>query len=196
MDWDWSTAGQNLPVENDPDTGRPLYDNKKGSFKWGLEVRPELRVHNGKWNKVIVNVNDQYDTPPVDLGSPAADPNDQTATIYPFKKFTGKQPADATHKTMLVPHLFGTAGGENPFWVKYDWDLALRDGADYTGQTYSGNYEFVETEMLLSVNHEIAPAEMALGKGGVCADCHDAGLIDWAALGWDAAPIIPNPPTQ
>jgi octaheme c-type cytochrome (tetrathionate reductase family) len=186
--WDWSTAGLDLPADLDPVTGRPLYDNKKGSFEWGLDVRPELRVHDGKWNKVIVNVNDGFDTVPVNLGSPAADPNDPTATIYPFKKITGKQPADAANKTMLVPHLFGTAGGENPFWVKFDWNLALIDGATYTGQSYSGNHEFVDTEMLLSVNHEIAPAEMALGKGGACADCHTAGLIDWAALGWDQDP--------
>ena len=89
---------------------------------------------------------------------------------------------------MLVPHLFGTAGGENPYWVGFDWDLALRDGADNTGQIYSGNFEFVETEMQLSVNHEIAPAEMALGKGGACADCHANGLIDWPALGWAENP--------
>ena len=189
IEWDWSTAGQDLPeIPIDPVSGRPLYDKKKGSFAWGLDVRPELRAHNGKWNKVIVNVNDGFNTVPVNLGSPAADPDDPTATIYPFKKITGKQPADADNNTMLVPHLFGSAGGENPYWVKFDWDLALRDGADYTGQTYSGNYEFVETEMLLSVNHEVAPANMALGKGGACDDCHSAGLIDWSALGWSEDP--------
>lgn len=190
VEWDWSTAGQDLDeIPVDPVSGRPLYDKKKGTFVWGNDVRPELRVHDGTWNKVIVNVSDKYDSVPVNLGSPAADPDDQTATIFPFKKIIGRQPADADNQTILVPHLFGTAGGENPYWVEFDWDLALRDGSDYTGQTYSGNFEFVDTEMLLSVNHEVAPAEMALGKGGDCADCHAGGLVDWQALGWSGNPF-------
>ena len=81
-------------------------------------------------------------------------------------------------------------GGPNPYWAKYDWDLAIRDGADYTGQTYSGNYEFVETLMYLTVNHEVAPADEAYGKDGACADCHFEGKIDWTALGWTDDPLL------
>ena len=59
--------------------------------------------------------------------------------IYPFKKMIGNQPADAGvgNQTILVPHLFGTVGGPNPYWGKYDWNLALEDGAAVTGQTYT-----------------------------------------------------------
>lgn len=192
-DWDWSSAGQDIdPIPVDPASGRATYDKKKGSFVWEYNVRPVLRVHNGKWNKTMVNVNDQYSSLPAILASPAASPTEPTAKIYPFKKMTGKQIADAGNKTLLVPHLFGTAGGENPYWVKYDWHLALQDGANYTGQTYSGAYEFVNTEMLLSVNHEVAPAVYALGKDGDCADCHSPGLIDWPALGWTEDPYKPG----
>ena len=189
--WDWSTAGQDIdPVPVDPISGRPTYDKKKGSFVWELNVRPVLRVHNGKWNKLLVNVNDQYTTTPVMIAGPAADPKDQTAMIYPFKRIVGKQVADTNNKTMLVPHLFGLAGGDHPYWTEYNWDLALEDGAAYTGQTYSGGgaFEFVDTEMLLSVNHEIPPGTMSLGVGEKCTDCHSDGLIDWPSLGWDSDP--------
>jgi hypothetical protein len=42
-----------------------------------------------------------------------------------------------------------------------------------------------------TVNHEIAPAENALGMGGMggCADCHDTGKVDWQALGWTKDPF-------
>jgi hypothetical protein len=43
--------------------------------------------------------------------------------------------------------------------------------------------------MLLSVNHEIAPKEDALGMGSNCGDCHASTHIDWQALGWSADPF-------
>ena len=112
--------------------------------------------------------------------------------IYPFKMMIGNQPVDTVNKTVLVPHLFGGKGGPNPYWKKYDWDLALQDGSAYTGQPYSGTYGFANTEMLLSVNHEIAPSEKALGYGptpDACMDCHSTEYIDWDELGWDDDPL-------
>ena len=70
--------------------------------------------------------------------------------------------------------------------------LALHDGSAYTGQAYSGEYTFAETEMLLSVNHEVAPAEQALGYGptpDACMDCHSTQYIDWDELGWTDDPL-------
>lgn len=191
-DWDWSTAGQDIdPIPLSPD-GRPTYDKKKGTFVWETNVRPVLRVHNGKWNKVMINVNDKYVTTPVQMSAPAADPSDlsdTSAMIFPFKLMTGKQVADKNNKTMLVPHLFGKTGGENPYWGVYNWDLAIKDGVASTNQVYSGEYEFVDTEMLLSVNHEVAPAEESFGKGGDCTACHDDGKVDWTSLGWTDNPF-------
>jgi hypothetical protein len=65
----------------------------------------------------------------------------------------------------------------------------LEDGAAYTGQDFSGTYSFEPTTMLLSVNHEIAPAEKALGMGANCGDCHASTYIDWPALGWTKDPF-------
>ncbi|MGI9263637.1 MAG: tetrathionate reductase family octaheme c-type cytochrome [Gammaproteobacteria bacterium] len=190
--WDWSTAGQDIPPEEipiDPDTGMPLYDKMKGTFEWANDVRPALLYYDHKWEKAIENADDVFTETPVSLGKPSADYTTAEAKIYPFKKMIGKQVADANNNTMLVPHLFGMKGGPNPYWVFYDWDLALQDGAAYTGQTYSGAYQFVETDMYLTVNHEVAPKEMAYGMDGDCLDCHRGDQIDWTALGWDADPF-------
>lgn len=191
VEWYWEDAGQDVdPIPVDPVTGKPLYDKMKGTFVWAKNVRPELLFFDGKWQKTIINVNDQFplDEPAV-LTAPTADYTTPDAKIYPFKKLVGNQPADANNGTMLVPHLFGTAGGPNPYWSKYDWNLAIQDGAARTGQPYTGEYVFLDTVSYWAVNHEVAPAEMALGAGG-CTDCHGSGQITWSGLGWSNDPIL------
>ena len=194
-EWYWERAGT-LPADPDidPVTGKPLWDNMKGDFVWALNVRPSLRRFNGTWDKMIINVNDTYaegeGTPenPVVLGAPVGSRDD--GMIYPFKKMIGNQPADIVNRRILVPHLFGPAGGDNPFWGTWDWDLALLDASAITGQPYqSGDFGFVYTEMYLSVNHEVAPPEMAFGyDAGGCTDCHFDNQIEWTALGWTGDP--------
>lgn len=185
-EWYWDEAGQDIdPIPTD-EYGKATYDKKKGRFVWGKNVRPELKWFNGKWKRMIIGENDQYTSTPVMLAEPVGDISDLSAKLYPFKKMIGKQPADANNQTMLVPHLFGMAGGENPYWAKYDWDLALAEGAAAAGQTYTGEYEFVDTVMYLRVSHEIAPKEQALD----CEDCH-AGGIDFQALGYEDDPWQP-----
>lgn len=191
-EWYWADAGQDIsPIPVDPATGKALYDKMKGTFVWANNVRPTLLFFDGKWDKVIINVNDRYTSLPVALGEPSTDYSNPEAMIYPFKKMIGNQPADKNNQTMLAPHLFGTAGGPNPYWAKYDWDLAIRDGAAATGQEYTGEFEFVETVSYWAVNHEIAPKEDALGMGGFagCANCHGGTTVDWQALGWSSDPI-------
>ena len=56
----------------------------------------------------------------------------------------------------------------------------------------SGDYGFVATEMYLSVNHEVAPKEEALGYGPFpdgCVDCHTTQDIEWDKLGWTDDPF-------
>jgi len=193
VEWYWADAGQNIdPVPVDPDTGRPTYDKKKGTFVWKNNVRPVLRYSNGVWDRMVINKSDRYTEEPIQLATPHGDYNDPNAMIYPFKKMVGNQVVDTVNKTVMVPHLFGGKGGPNPYWAKYDWNLALQDGSAYTGQPYSGTYGFADTEMLLSVNHEVAPAENALGNGSfpdACMDCHSTEYIEWDKLGWTDDPL-------
>jgi octaheme c-type cytochrome (tetrathionate reductase family) len=189
-EWYWETAGdmEREPII-DPETNRPDYDKMKGDFVWAKNVRPTLRYFDGMWNRFIINANDKFTEAPAVLGEPSADRNTEGAKIYPFKKMIGNQPADANNNTVLVPHLFGSKGGPNPYWVKYDWNLALQDGAAYTDQTYSGEYQFVDTIMYLTVNHEVAPKEQAYGYDNNCFDCHGGNQIDWTELGLAGDPI-------
>jgi octaheme c-type cytochrome (tetrathionate reductase family) len=193
VEWYWADAGQNIdPIPIDPVTGKPTYDKKKGTFVWSSNVRPTLRYSNGMWERKVIGVSDKYDQEPIPMAEPLGDYSDPHAMIYPFKLMVGNQPVDPVTKTILVPHLFGTDGGPNPYWGKWNWTDALTDGAAYTGQDFSGTYTFAETTMLLSVNHEVAPAEQALGYGVLpdgCLDCHTTNVVDWQALGWTDDPL-------
>jgi hypothetical protein len=189
VEWYWEDAGRDDLEPTFDEDGKPLWDKKKGSFVWAKNVRPTLKYFDGKWNKTIIGVNDQYTSLPAVLAEPTADYTTPGAMIYPFKKMIGNQPADVNNNTILVPHLFGPNGGPNAFWKVYDWDLALAEGAAYAGQTYTGEFEFIDTVMYLSVNHEIASGEASLGYDGNCTDCHGGGKIDWTELGWTADPI-------
>ena len=192
-DWRWAQAGLATapstctPADPAVFPARSTYSKQKGCFIWKNNVRPTLRYFDGKWNRMMLNVNDKYTSLPVDLASPTATYKTPGAMIYPFKKMTGNQPADKVSKTILVPNLFGNATTDpDAYWVSFDWARALSSGTAYTGQPYSGSYEFVDTVMLLKVDHEVAPKEMAYGD---CDDCHGKSQIDWAALGWAGDPI-------
>ena len=188
-EWYWEDAGKDLPPAPDPATGRDTFAKKKGTFVWANNVRPTLKYFDGKWNKMLINENDQYTSLPAVLAEPVADHTTPGAMIYPFKKMIGNQPADANNNTILVPHLFGPNGGPNAFWKEFDWDLALAEGSAFAGQTYTGDFEFVDTIMYLTVNHEIAPGEASLGFDGDCTDCHGGNKYDWTELGWTADPV-------
>ncbi|MDH4029707.1 MAG: tetrathionate reductase family octaheme c-type cytochrome [Chromatiales bacterium] len=193
--WDWSTAGDadRVPQPDPNDPTRFDYDKKKGDFLWEFNIRPVLLYQErtaedfGKWEKMVVNETDGFTELPAVLGRPAGDRSTPGAMIYPFKQMFGKQPADAINDIVLVPHLFPGSDGPNAYWKTFEWGPALQDGADQTGQPYSGEYTFVETVNYLSVNHEVAPKEEAYGYGGVeagaCTDCHGAGQIDFTLLG-------------
>ena len=184
VSWLWSDAGQDIdPIPVDG-YGMPTYDKKKGSFVWQQSVTPTLRWASGKWTRMLLNVNDTYETLPVTFAAPVGAKHDGQSKIYPFKRMVGNQPADQVDKRLLVPHLFGLGPGPNPYWAKYDWALALAEGAAYAGQPYSGSYEFVDTEMYLSINHEVAPKEQARD----CNDCHNGG-IDFTELGYSDDPL-------
>ncbi len=185
-EWYWETAGdENRVPVIDPITGKPDYDKLKGDFVWKLDVEPEILWYSHEWNRMVIGQNDTWTTTPVVLAAPTANIDTEGAKLYPFKKMIGNQPADMTNQRILSPHLFGTAGGPNPYWGTWDWDLALRDGAAYTNLPYSGDWGFVDTIMYLTVNHEVAPYEDARE----CVDCHGSGGLDWDRLGYSANPF-------
>lgn len=178
MRWDWSQAGQDIepPVDK---YGKPTYDKMKGRFVWEKNVTPTYAWYNGNAERYILG--DKVESQQVNsLSKPVGSITDTKAKIYPFKVHTASQISDAVNKYLITPHLFGG------YWSHYDWDKAAVDGMAASGLAYSGEYEFVETEMYMAINHEVVPKEDALQ----CNDCHSAtGVLDFIALGYAGDPM-------
>lgn len=175
MQWDWSTAGQDIP--EDPHE----YLKIKGSFVYEQGFMPEYAWFNGTVDRYLLG--DELDPTQITaLNEPLGNIEDPEAKIWPFKIHLAKQPYDATYNYLLQPKTVGEGG----FWSDFDWDQALRLGSETVGMEYSGNYDFAPTEMYWTLSHMVAPKEQALQ----CNDCHsDNGRFDWEALGYYGDPM-------
>ena len=71
-------------------------------------------------------------------------------------------------QTLYVPLPHTATPDDTALWFNYDWPKALKAGAEATGKPYSGEFDFVKTEMLWPTTHMVAPAKDAVA----CASCH------------------------
>ena len=172
MSWDWSTAGRLSPdgkpfVAKDA-RGDVTYDSRKGDFEPARNVVPEYRWFDGTVRYTLQD--DPIDPDEVvRINRFDGGPDDPASRIWPVKRFTGRQPYDVVHRRMLALH---TAGAdEDAFWTSFDWDRALRAGAEASGAEYSGRHGFVRTEMLWPITHMVAPRAQSVK----CGHCHAAG---------------------
>jgi hypothetical protein len=163
--------------------GNPLYDKKKGEFKWEANFIPEYRWFNGRAEYYFIGDKIDPETDVVALNQPVGSEKDPDAKIYPFKKMRGKQMYDTQTKMMLIPKLFG----ENGFWKSFDWDTAFVEGMNSVDLKYSGSYDFIETEFYIPVNHTVVPKSKSLK----CMDCHHKtrGRLNWKDLGYADDPM-------
>ncbi len=167
--WDWSTAGKmdedGNPINIEDENGLHIYLAEKGDFIWEENVQPEYAWFNGNIDyqnmkpfeegTEILQVNQIY-------GS-ADDPNSR---IWPFKIMRGKQPYDSVNNTLVTPHVYGK--DDTAYWENYDWQKSITAGMEYSDHEYSGEYDFIETEMYWPIAHMVAPAEDAFH----CDSCH------------------------
>ncbi|MCU0768530.1 MAG: tetrathionate reductase family octaheme c-type cytochrome [Burkholderiaceae bacterium] len=171
MDWDWSTAGklspEGKPIVVKDEHGHVTYDSKKGDFKLGENVVPEYRWFNGT---VVYTLQEDKIDPSdiVRINRFLGGPDDPNARIWPVKRFTGKQPYDVEHRQLLALHT--AIPDDSAFWYHFDWPKALEAGAKAVGASFSGQYDFVRTEMLWPITHMVAPKEQAVK----CGQCHSA----------------------
>ncbi|WP_298037611.1 tetrathionate reductase family octaheme c-type cytochrome [uncultured Desulfuromonas sp.] len=194
LEWDWSTAGQNLEGEHKDEYGKHTYMKKKGHFKWGKNVTPEYAWYNGSAGAYLPG--DKMDPDQVTkLSYPLGSKGEKNAKIYPFKVHRGKQIYDSKNNVFITAKVFGKGG----YWKTFDWDQAAKLGMESNpimkekGISYSGSYGFAATEMYWRLNHMVAPEEQALG----CLDCHgDNGRLDWKALGYKADPMDDRSPAK
>ncbi len=211
MFWDWATAGDNGRGPGGIQMGAladgtpvPVYDAKKGDFRWEKNVRPVYRWFDGRVARMTTD--DAYpagmgtEENPIVLGQPLADHDSADAVIWPFKDFRGRQAVDPAQNILIVPRLFGPGG----FWASLPapdaysqeavdaiWATAMTDGARAAGQiapdaSYAvGDWAWAYTVLYLGIDHEVAPAAQALG----CGDCHDNAAFDFEALGYTCDPM-------
>jgi hypothetical protein len=76
------------------------------------------------------------------------------------------QPYDKVHLTMLKAHTTGT--DEDSYGKRFDWHKAIARGMKDAGLPFSGQFDFVKTEMSWPITHMVAPKEQALD----CVACH------------------------
>lgn len=174
-DWDWSTAGQDLP--EDPH----VYLKIKGSFVYDDNILPTYAWFNGNADRYLVGdaINPLQTTV---LNQPLGTILDPTAQIWPFKVHTAMQPYDALYNYLLIPR----TAGEGGFWTTFDWESAFAINAPSTGLAFSGQFGFAPTEMYWPLTHMVQPTANALQ----CNSCHGQdGRMDWEALGYYGDPM-------
>ena len=165
--WDWSTAGilkdGATPFAETDDWGHETYNSKKGDFRWQRDAVPEYVWFNGTVRYTLPG--DPFDPAKVlSVSAFEGGPDDPDSRIWPVKVMRGKQPYDALSKTLAAVQTVGVDG----YWTTFDWDTAIARGMAAMGETFSGRYGFVETEMTWPIAHMVAPADEALG----CPSCH------------------------
>ena len=178
MSWDWSTGGDLSREEQVDDPHQ--YMAKKGTFTWEYGAQPEYAWYDGRADRYLLGEVVDPSQPTV-IAGPLGGVGSADAKIWPFKVHRGKQPYDLQSGSFMVPKTFGEGG----YWTEYDWDKALRLGAQATGLPFSGEYGFAPTEMYWPLSHMVQPKDRSLQ----CEDCHgDDGRMDWAALGYTGDP--------
>jgi octaheme c-type cytochrome (tetrathionate reductase family) len=176
MTWDWSQAGDDTRPD-DPHS----YLKIKGEFAYDEQIEPEYRWFDRSVERYLLGDPIASDGP-TDINRPRGARGEPGAKIWPFKIHRARQPYDRVHRTLIPP----VTAGEGGFWREFDWEQALRLGAEQVGLEFSGDHGFTETWMYWPLSHLVQPAEDALG----CTDCHgDGGRLDWQALGYAHDPI-------
>jgi octaheme c-type cytochrome (tetrathionate reductase family) len=215
MFWDWGTAGNRTLGDNGVvgaqlEDGTPVraYDAMKGDFIWEKHVKPEFAWYDGRVQRMTTT--DTYPPgagspeSPIILGTPLATLESPNALIWPFKVMRGRQAVDPVRRLIIVPKLFGPGGfwagipaadAYTPEAVQTLWANALTAGAraaDQIGadEAYGvGDWVWANTELWLGINHEVAPAAVALD----CMDCHNNPTFDFEALGYSCDPMVGGP---
>lgn len=169
MSWNYATAGRldaaGKPIKTLDAHGHVVYDSRKGDFVLGENVVPEYRWFDGTVTYTLQS--DRIDpSRTVSINTFHGKPGAPDARIWPVKIFHGNQPYDKVHRTLLLPHT--AIPDDTAYWYNFDWDKALRAGAEASGKPYSGQWGFVQTQMTWPITHMVAPREKALN----CVECH------------------------
>jgi len=169
MAWKWSAAGKlkgGKPFHEDDAEGNHTYLSEKGEFFWEKNVTPEYAWFNGTADHYLLG--DEVTERPVQINTLNGSYEDGRSKIVPIKVHRGDQIYDKKNKMLVQPMLYGKDETSPGFWKSFDWNKAAAAGMKRVGLPYSGEHEFVETEMYWPLNHMVSPADSSVG----CAECH------------------------
>lgn len=169
MSWKWSDAGKlkdGKAYHEDDTMGNHSYLSIKGSFTWEKDVKPDYAWFNGTADHYILG--DTVSTFPIQMNTLFGSHKDIHSKIIPVKIHVGDQIYDPVNKLLIQPKLYAPQKGDSAFWVDFNWETAAKAGMDNAGLPYSGQHEFVRTEMYWPINHMVSPKEQSL----TCAECH------------------------
>lgn len=195
MAWNWSEAGKlrdGQPYHELDSMGNQSYLSIKGQFEWAKNVEPEYIWFNGTASHYFLGDTIDFSKMPLKINELMGSHEDKHSRIYPVKVHRGDQIYDKVNKYLIQPKLFGLQKGDSAYWKDFNWDLASEAGMKYVGLPYSGEYDFVKTEMYWPLNHMVAPKDQALD----CGSCHTsqngrlASLTGFYMPGRDREPAL------
>jgi len=169
MSWKWSEAGKlrdGEPYKEFNSDSTQEYQSIKGSFIWAKNVVPDYVWFNGTADHYLLG--DTIKSAPVQMNTLYGSHSDKESKIMPVKIHTGDQIYDSNYKILIQPKVFAADKGDSAYWKDFDWQLASIAGMKRVGLPFSGEYDFVDTEMYWPINHMVAPKDQAVG----CAGCH------------------------
>ena len=151
----------------------------KGEATLGQDLVPEYRLIGSKVAQMVAGDKINAKEAPIQLNKLIDAEND--GKIWPVKIMRGKQLYDTVENTLIIPKLYGEAGS-GAYFSDYDWQKAAKAGMNAAGLKFSGEFDWVDTEMILPINHMIQGKEKALA----CEDCHsrDGRLEGVTTAGW------------
>jgi octaheme c-type cytochrome (tetrathionate reductase family) len=169
MTWKWSEAGKlknGEPYQEFNQDSTEEYLSIKGKFLWATNVKPDYIWFNGTADHYILG--DTIKSVPVQMNTLFGSHDDKNSKIFPVKIHKGDQIYDKQYNILIQPKLFSETKGDSAYWKDFDWTTASAAGMKQVEQPFSGEYDFIETEMYWPINHMVAPKEQTVG----CAECH------------------------
>jgi hypothetical protein len=97
-------------------------------------------------------------------------------------------PSSGDDRSAGVRHVTAAVQLFGGYWNHFDWKRAIADGMASVNLPFSGEYDFVETEMFWKVNHMVTPT----GVAAACDQPRRASMYSLMARYW----LFPSSPAS
>ena len=167
--WNWQTSGKlnnGKPIVTKDAKGHVTYDSRKGDFTLAEDFPPEYTWFNGDVQYTLLGDKVTKSDRPIGINRLSGSPTDGKSLIWPVKIFRGIQPYDPVNQTLVTPHVAGD--DDTAYWKNFGWEKAIATGMQTSNAPFSGQVDFIKTQMSWPITHMVAPKEKALA----CAECH------------------------